>query len=67
MGDRVPHSFGDCELDDLWRKDGRVYETIGFITDPAVVIRDVLSGETETHVVHSRNFAEYVHHPKAAR
>lgn len=46
-------------LHDLWRKDGRIYRTLGLISDPAVIIEDVMSGERETHVISSLNFAEY--------
>lgn len=53
------HRYTDDMLHDLWRKDGRIYRTLGIITDPAVIIEDVVSGDRETHVIHSRNFAEY--------
>lgn len=46
-------------LQDVWRKGDRLYRTIGLITDPAVVIEDVLNGEHQTHVVESRLFAEF--------
>jgi len=42
----------------LWRKDRRIYKTVGIIYDPAVVIEDVASGEQETHVIGCLNYEQ---------
>lgn len=57
-----PHTYGTVNtLTSFWLKDGHVYRTLGIITDPAVIIEDVVTGERETHVIHSRTFAAYTH------
>jgi hypothetical protein len=57
---RVHQYTGEAMLRDVWRdKDGNLYRTIALITDPAVVIEDVVSGKRQTHVIHSLNFSEF--------
>ncbi len=43
----------------LWRKNGRIYKTVGIIYDPAITIEDVKTGKQETHVIGSLNYEQY--------
>ncbi len=51
--------FTDEYLKSVYRKDGQLWETIGMITDPAVVIRNVVSGEQRTIVVGCLLYQEF--------
>jgi hypothetical protein len=52
-------------VDSVWREraTGRLWRTVGFVTDPSVIIEPVdglpgLKGARQTHVLGSRNLAE---------
>jgi hypothetical protein len=41
------------------RRHDAIFGTVGIITDPVVVIENVVTGAIEHHVISSLNFAEY--------
>lgn len=50
----------DHYLRSLWRrKDGSVWKTVAVIDRPAVTVENVETGERETHVIGSLNYAEF--------
>jgi len=47
------------ELNGYWERDGKVYRAIALITDPAIVLEELISGKRETHVCISPLFGEF--------
>lgn len=55
------HHRDEVTLRSVFRKGDRLYTVVGIADDPTVTIEDVLTKQRESHVIRSRNFAEYEH------